>query len=151
MRWIHFLLFCYDKMGKKNFVRKSARYSTNFCLFVSPLAQEMFLFFCFIRRNVRQGFLNGDFTRNKPTLKPSCLEIWSKFDLNSHAIGHFGDWLTRLGLAYIFVYNWAPTMWYVWPATAQISLHIRAVCSVFANRLNILRLLSYWPNGIWSF
>ena len=39
-----------------------------------------------------------------------------------------------------------PTMWYVRPAKPQISL-IRA----FACHLNILWLLSYWPNTIWSF
>ena len=35
------------------------------------------------------------------------------------------------------------TMRYVWPAKPQISSLIRA----FASRLNILRLLSYWPTG----
>ena len=39
------------------------------------------------------------------------------------------------------------TMWYVPPAKAQTSLHIRA----FVSRFNILWLLSHWLNTIWSF
>ena len=46
-----------------------------------------------------------------------------------------------------------PTMWYMRPAKTQISLRIRTVWSepLLYSRLNILWLLSCWPNGIWSF
>ena len=40
-----------------------------------------------------------------------------------------------------------PTMWYVRPAKAQTSLHIRAVWS----ELLLVWVLSYWLNTIWSF
>ena len=43
-------------------------------------------------------------------------------------------------------------MWYFWPAKAQISLaHTSRLIRAFACRLNILWLLSYWQNIIWSF
>ena len=45
-----------------------------------------------------------------------------------------------------------PTMWYVRPAKGETSLRISAVwLRAFASRLNILWLLSYWLNLIWSF
>ena len=45
-----------------------------------------------------------------------------------------------------------PTMWYMRPAKPQISLRIRAVwIRAFANRLNILWLLSYWLNSFLEF
>ena len=44
-----------------------------------------------------------------------------------------------------------PTMWYVRPTKPQISLRKRAVLSAFASPLNILWMLSYWRNFIWSF
>ena len=43
------------------------------------------------------------------------------------------------------------TMWYVRPAKPQISLCICSLIKAFASRLNIVWLLGYWLNSIWSF